>query len=252
MNCKVGTAGWSVPGEFRRADASHLVQYASTFDAVEINSSFYKVHRTATYQRWAASVPAHFRFSVKLTKTITHEAGLADCRDEVAAFCDSVAGLGSKLGVVLVQLPRSLEFDRRRANTVFTSLQKRRLNVPLVCEPRHLSWFGPAADRLLGKLNIDARVRPTLRSPRSTSTATMAELPTIVCTASRGSTIHRILRRILRRLASMLKNASASGAERLVHFRQHCDGRGMAERRSPCGHCSRGPAAAADPKEMNP
>jgi uncharacterized protein YecE (DUF72 family) len=169
LKCKVGTAGWSVPAEFRRADASHLVQYASTFDAVEINSSFYKVHRTATYQRWAASVPAHFRFSVKLTKTITHEAGLVDCRDEIMAFCDSVAGLGNKLGLVLVQLPRSLEFDRRRASSVFTSLQKR-LKVPLVCEPRHLSWFGPAADRLFAQLNI-ARVSADPALAENTSSA---------------------------------------------------------------------------------
>ena len=79
---KVGCAGWSLPlpmwPEFP-ADGTHLQRYAARFNAVEINSSFYRPHQTATYARWAASVPDYFRFSVKLPKTITHQQRLADC-----------------------------------------------------------------------------------------------------------------------------------------------------------------------------
>lgn len=60
----VGTAGWAVPAKERdRFDAadSALARYASRFNAVEINTSFYRPHRLATYQRWAESVPPAFR-----------------------------------------------------------------------------------------------------------------------------------------------------------------------------------------------
>ncbi|WP_408901606.1 DUF72 domain-containing protein, partial [Pararoseomonas indoligenes] len=75
---QIGTAGWSIPkqhaGEFD-ADGSHLERYARRLPAVEINSSFYRPHRPATYERWAASTPESFRFSAKVPRTITH-----DCR----------------------------------------------------------------------------------------------------------------------------------------------------------------------------
>jgi hypothetical protein len=61
----VGTAGWSLPSR-HAADfpttGSHLERYATRFDVVEINSSFYRPHRLVTYDRWAASVPDDFRF----------------------------------------------------------------------------------------------------------------------------------------------------------------------------------------------
>ncbi|HEY9423039.1 MAG TPA: DUF72 domain-containing protein, partial [Thermoanaerobaculia bacterium] len=77
----VGCAGWSLPraeqAEFPET-GSHLERYASRFGAVEINSSFHRPHRPATYARWSASVPASFRFSVKVPKTITHGLRLRD------------------------------------------------------------------------------------------------------------------------------------------------------------------------------
>src|SRR6185312_6154680 len=79
-------------------------------DAVQrcrINSSFYKPHRPATYARWAASVPAGFRFSVKVPKLATHERRLVDTDDVLEAFLAEATQLGDKLGPLLVQLPPS-------------------------------------------------------------------------------------------------------------------------------------------------
>ena len=62
---RVGCAGWSIPREHADRfpeEGSHLARYAGRFPAVEINSSFYKPHRPATYARWAASVPASGAF----------------------------------------------------------------------------------------------------------------------------------------------------------------------------------------------
>jgi len=72
----VGCAGWSLPREqwpAFAAEGTHLQRYASRFNAVEINSSFYRPHLPKTYARWAQSVPPGFRFSVKVPQRITHE-----------------------------------------------------------------------------------------------------------------------------------------------------------------------------------
>ena len=137
-------------------DGSHLARYATRFDAVEINSSFYRPHATATYARWAASVPADFRFSVKLPKAITHEARLQRTGDALSRFTDQIAGLGKRLGGVLVQLPPSLAFDARIADTFFATL-RRRLDAAVACEPRHASWFDPRVDTIWRRYAI-ARV----------------------------------------------------------------------------------------------
>ena len=71
----LGCAGWSLSSRYVEAFAqpgSRLQRYASRFNAVEINSSFYRPHRPETYARWAASVPEHFRFAVKVPKVISH------------------------------------------------------------------------------------------------------------------------------------------------------------------------------------
>src|ERR1700733_11887003 len=104
---RIGCAGCNVPKQHMPlfpAAGSHLHRYARRFNAVEINSSFYRPHRRATYERWRASVPQSFRFSVKVPRLITHELGLLRCKNETVAFLDSARGLEDKLAVLLVQL----------------------------------------------------------------------------------------------------------------------------------------------------
>jgi len=129
-------------------DGSHLERYAARFNAVEINSSFYRPHRPATYARWAASVPAGFRFAVKLPKAITHERRLVECDDLLTRFADEIAGLEDRRGPVLVQMPPSLAFDTRLADTFFGGARTI-IGGAIVCEPRHKSWFTPETDALL-------------------------------------------------------------------------------------------------------
>jgi uncharacterized protein YecE (DUF72 family) len=88
---RIGTAGWGVPSQYLDQvppGGSHLQRYARRLNAAEINSSFYRPHRRTTYQRWAHSVPDDFRFSVKVPKAITHEAGLAACGALLDRFVD--------------------------------------------------------------------------------------------------------------------------------------------------------------------
>jgi uncharacterized protein YecE (DUF72 family) len=147
----VAIAGWSIRKELAHlfaADGTHLQKYASRFSAVEINSSFYGSHQQSTYQKWAASVPEGFRFAVKMPKWLTHEQCLGDTGPDLSRFLKEISGLGPKLGCVLVQLPPGLPYDPRTVESFFGALRAR-YRGPVVCEPRHPTWFTGAADRRL-------------------------------------------------------------------------------------------------------
>jgi len=151
-----GTAGWSNPPTERNQrspENSHLQHYAAHFNAVEINSSFYRSHARNTYERWSADTPAGFRFAVKAPRSITHDGGLKHCRRELHQFLQETAGLGKKLAVILVQTPASLEFDRAVATRFFKSVTEAS-TARVAFEPRHPSWFEPRAQATLSDLNV--------------------------------------------------------------------------------------------------
>jgi len=125
-----------------------LIRYAARLPVAEINSSFHRHHNIATYARWAASVGPDFRFAVKLPKTITHGARPHEAGDDLCRFAGEVAGLGEKLGVILVQLPPSLAFEPDIARAFFRQLRSL-VPAQVACEPRHPSWFADEAETLL-------------------------------------------------------------------------------------------------------
>ena len=140
---RIGTAGWGLPRLWRAEfppDGSYLERYAARFPAVEINSSFYRQHRRAVYERWAAAVPPDFRFAVKLPRAITHDQALVATDVLMAVFLDEVAGLGARLGPVLVQLPPSLVLDTEHAEELLRRHRIARVaadpaRVPAAAEP---------------------------------------------------------------------------------------------------------------------
>jgi uncharacterized protein YecE (DUF72 family) len=159
----LGCAGWNLPRTAQDgfpAEGTHLARYAARLPAVEINSSFSRSHRPATYARWADSVPASFRFSVKLPKSITQERRLADSQVLLDAFLKEAAALGDHLGCLLIQLPPSLGFDVKVAPAFFEHLRSR-CAAAIAVEPRHPQWFTDEADRTLKAMRI-ARVRADL------------------------------------------------------------------------------------------
>lgn len=155
---RIGCAGWSIASAQRHSFDAHgsaLARYASRLGAVEINSSFYKFHRPETYARWADSVPAGFRFSVKVPRAITHEHRLVGASKLVDRFLGECLQLGGKLGGVLVQLPPSLDFDGRRAHAFFGMLRRRLPEgIAIACEPRNAGWFAGKADRTWSRFDI--------------------------------------------------------------------------------------------------
>ena len=148
---RIGTAGWAVPravADAFPAAGTGLQRYAARFAAAEINSTFYKPHRAATFARWAETTPPDFAFALKLPKAVSHERRLEDCEAALDGFFASAAPLGGKFRAVLVQLPPSLVFQPTVAGRFFDAVRAR-WSGQLACEPRHPSWFGAEADALL-------------------------------------------------------------------------------------------------------
>jgi uncharacterized protein YecE (DUF72 family) len=168
----IATAGWSIPrGCAKRfaGEGTHLQRYSTQLRGAEINTSFYRRHAASTYQRWARQTPRNFRFAVKLPRLITHDQRLRGARLPLREFLADVAGLGSRLGPLIVQLPPSLVFEHRAARTFFALLREQHAGL-VVCEPRHASWFEPPADALLqrhhiGRVAADPAIVPAAAEP---------------------------------------------------------------------------------------
>ncbi|MDB5803883.1 MAG: hypothetical protein JWN73_1205 [Betaproteobacteria bacterium] len=169
---RVGTAGWSIPravAERFPGEGTHLARYARVMPCAEIDTSFYRSHARATYEKWASYAPRGFRFAVKLPRSLTHEGRLKADRAVLEKFLDEVRGLGQKLGPLLVQLPPSLKFDSRSARRFFQLLRELHAGA-LVCEPRHATWFEAKADTLLqefhvGRAAADPALAPAAATP---------------------------------------------------------------------------------------
>jgi uncharacterized protein YecE (DUF72 family) len=153
---RIGTAGWSIP----RAAASrfelegtHLQRYSRILRCAEINSSFYRPHAATTYAKWRDSTPQDFRFSVKMPRTITHEACLEDAQKLFSTFLAQTDGLAEKRGPILVQLPPSFSFDASVV-TRFLKMVRRAYKEAIVWEPRHPTWFSSAVASLLERYDI--------------------------------------------------------------------------------------------------
>lgn len=166
---RIGCAGWALrqqhAGHFS-GNGTHLQRYAGTFNAVEINSSFYRAHRRATYERWAASVPDNFRFSVKLPKEITHVRRLVGAESLLDSFLYEIAGLGPKLGPVLVQLPSKFDFNAA-AVTGFVDVFRERFAGDIAWEPRNETWFSGEVGQFLSGRRVSRVAADPARVPEA-------------------------------------------------------------------------------------
>ena len=155
---RVGTSGWQYKhwrGRFypRELPTSRWLQhYAKYFDTVELNNPFYRQPERKTFEKWRRAVPENFVYAVKLNRFITHIKRLRIERDSVERSYGTMAGLGPKAAVVLVQLPPRMKFDPERAERFFRMVSRRRRRHAL--EPRESSWFTEEALELLRRLRV--------------------------------------------------------------------------------------------------
>jgi len=143
------------PPEFR--DRSRLCYYASLFNSIEINSSFYKVPMGATVIKWVESVPDNFVFTFKLWRDITHNKGLVFEPRAVAHFMNVINNAGVKKESLLVQFPPSLKADN--LPQLSNLLQCIRHADPdngwqAAVEFRHASWYQDKTYYLLDRYQM--------------------------------------------------------------------------------------------------
>ena len=166
---RVGTSGWQYKhwkGRFYPKDlptTKWLDYYARTFDTVELNNPFYRQPEKKTFQKWRRAVPEEFIYAVKLNRFVTHIKRLNIERDSVERSYGTLAGLGPKAAVVLVQLPPRMKFDEGRAERFFKMVAPRRRRHAI--EPRDGSWFTEEALAFLRNRNIALVIGDTPRWP---------------------------------------------------------------------------------------
>jgi uncharacterized protein YecE (DUF72 family) len=151
MAVHIGTSGWQYrdwkdalyAGVPQRA---WLERYAEEFGTVEVNNAFYRLPERATFEAWRERTPAGFRIAVKASRYLTHVKRLREPAEPVRRLLDRAAGLGDKLGPVLLQLPPTLRADNALLADCLAAFPAR---VRVAVEPRHPSWWGDATRAVL-------------------------------------------------------------------------------------------------------
>ncbi len=149
----VGCSGWNYahwrgtvypPG---LPPARWLADYATRFDTVEVNNTFYRLPSPDAVASWVRGTPPGFVFSVKASRYLTHIKRLRELADGVAIFYERIAPLAAspKMGPVLWQLPERFHRDDDRLAGALAALPPGRH----CFEFRHPSWFDPAVYALL-------------------------------------------------------------------------------------------------------
>jgi uncharacterized protein YecE (DUF72 family) len=130
------------PAEFQ--DKSRLHYYASLFNSIEINTSFYKLPMAATVKKWQQSTPDGFRFTFKLWREITHNKELIFKQEDVLRFLEVVSEAGTKSGCLLIQFPPKTTFDYElQLEQLLIRIKEHPLSSQwkLALEFRHKSWY---------------------------------------------------------------------------------------------------------------
>jgi uncharacterized protein YecE (DUF72 family) len=139
----VGTSGWSYdhwegvlypPGTAARARLDH---YVRRFDTVEVNSTFYHWPPDGTFAGWRRRLPPGFRLTVKAPRGLSHGARLYAPERWWERITRGLGALGPALGVLLVQLPPDMTYDRQR---LAYFLEQAPRWIRLAIELRHPSW----------------------------------------------------------------------------------------------------------------
>jgi len=154
MNNKyIGTSGWSYSGWQKSAipskntfykDKCNIQEYATHFNMVELNTTFYKQPSVATVKKWREQVPETFRYLVKVNKYLTHSKKLIDWESLFPDFYLTMSHLEDKLLGFVIQLPPSFQNtdkNRERILKVAKWSKKNYSTEDFYVEFRHSSWF---------------------------------------------------------------------------------------------------------------
>jgi uncharacterized protein YecE (DUF72 family) len=143
MVVRIGTSGFSYehwrgryyPPGSRGREFAH---YASMFETVELNVTFYRMPSEASFRTWARQAPEGFIFAIKASRYLTHVKRLIEPRDSVSFLMERARLLGPHLGPILLQLPPDMPLALDRLTETLEAFPD---GTRVAVEPRHASWF---------------------------------------------------------------------------------------------------------------
>lgn len=140
----IGTSGWQYKdwrGPFYPRDLPQrlwLEHYAGAFGTVEVNNAFYRLPERSTFEAWRERTPDGFVVGVKASRFLTHVRRLREPQEPVGRLMERAAGLGDRLGPVLLQLPPTMRVDVAALDATLAAFPA---GVRVAVEPRHDSWW---------------------------------------------------------------------------------------------------------------
>jgi uncharacterized protein YecE (DUF72 family) len=156
---RIGCSGWSYQdwvGPFYPKDAKpgdYLHLYSTVFDAVEIDSTYYRTPSPLMVNNWRKNTTDGFTFTAKFPKKITHELKLRDSQAQLERYYKSISELREKLGALVIQLPPSFNMkkDKEALATFLPQLDQKYRHA---IEFRNKSWWKPETYKLLEANNV--------------------------------------------------------------------------------------------------
>jgi len=155
MSLFVGTSGWAYPrwkpGFYPEGlpQKRFLEHYSTRLSACEINATFYRIQSDTTVMNWHDATPEDFRFAVKAHRMISNVRDLTpspERRDILGEFITSLAGLGDKVGAVMLQFSARKPEDSRGFEALLNALPK---HLPFAVDLKHESWQVPEIDEVV-------------------------------------------------------------------------------------------------------
>jgi uncharacterized protein YecE (DUF72 family) len=158
----VGCSGWNYKswrGPFYPPDLATsrwLPYYASRFDTVEVNNTFYRLPEASVFAAWAAQTPKGFVIAVKASRFLTHMKRLKQPAEPLRRLFSRASALGSRIGPVLYQLPANFTRDVERLEAFLLQLPRhvggRRIRHAI--EFRNPSWYVDEVFQLLDRNGV--------------------------------------------------------------------------------------------------
>ncbi|MDF2553836.1 MAG: hypothetical protein K0R77_3111 [Chryseobacterium sp.] len=141
-NISIGCAKWNktdLKGFYPKGTKDELTYYATQFNSIELNATFYGMPTAEQVLTWKEKTPADFKFFPKITNTVSHFRRLLNIDDVVTQFATAVLNFDEKLGMVFLQLHDNFKpKDYERLEQFVNKWPK---EVPLAIELRNTEWF---------------------------------------------------------------------------------------------------------------
>lgn len=150
----VGCAKWNrsdLKGFYPRGTKDELEYYATQFNSIELNATFYQPYGPDQYKTWAEKTPEYFKFFPKINQNVSHFKRLNGTEEMAAEYAKNAQALNDKLGMMFLQLRD--DFKPNNLERMETFLKNWPKEVPLAVEVRSADWFEePAATEIFNML----------------------------------------------------------------------------------------------------